>query len=129
MAAPRQLASLHWRGPSTLSKKVESRRDPEGDNSDLALFVAARHFGKEPHRSHAAISRMGALSRLMKSRSLEPWVTPSAEGGDSVMVSRAALEAAARCELIDVHGEAGFDYRKFMALCAEYGATEAMAPT
>jgi hypothetical protein len=67
------------------------------------------------------------VSLLVKDYSLEPWVLASSEGG-AVMLSRPIFEAAARCPLVDVKGEAGFDFRQFTLLCAEHAERKEVAP-
>ncbi|WP_143042663.1 hypothetical protein [Variovorax sp. YR634] len=110
-----------------LSKEVEARREPDGDeNFDIALFAAARLFKKPPGKAHAATVRMQAVSLLVKDYSLEPWVLASSEGG-AVMLSRPIFEAAARCPLVDVKGEAGFEFRQFTLLCAEHAERKEVA--
>jgi len=101
-------------------------RDPDGDDDDkyqVTMFAAVRVFGKQPGKAHAATVRMEAVSRLIQEQSLEPWVLKSTED-DASMLSRPVFEAAARCELIDVHGRAGFDPQAFYMCCVEHARRE-----
>lgn len=104
------------------SEKVNEMRDPEGDGEDAfhtTMFAAVKVFGKEPNKAHTATVRMEALSRLMLREPMDPWVLRSAEEGSS-MLSRPVFEAAARCVLIDVQGEPGFDANALRLLLVEH---------
>lgn len=104
------------------SEKVNEMRDPEGDGEDAfhtTMFAAVKVFGKEPNKAHTATVRMEALTRLMLREPLDPWVLRSAEKGSS-MLSRPVFEAAARCVLVDVQGEPGFDADAFRLLLVEH---------
>lgn len=104
------------------SEKVNEMRDPEGDGEDAfhtRTFAAVKVFGKDPHKAHTATVRMEALTRLMLREPLDPWVLRSAEEGSS-MLSRPVFEATARCVLVDVQGEPGFDADAFRLLLVEH---------
>lgn len=104
------------------SEKVNEMRDPEGDEDaafHTTMFAAVKVFGKEPNKAHTATVRMEALTRLMLREPLDPWVQRSAEEGSS-MLSRPVFEAAARCVLIDVQGEPGFNADAFRLLLVEH---------
>lgn len=104
------------------SEKVNEMRNPEGDGEDAfhtRTFAAVKVFGKDPHKAHAATVRMEALTNLMLHEPLDPWVLRSAEEGSS-MLSRPVFEAAARCVLVDVLGEPGFEADAFRLLLVEH---------
>lgn len=104
------------------SEKVNEMRDPEGDEDaaiHTTMFAAVKVFGKEPNKAHTATVRMEALTRLMLREPLDPWVLRSAEEGSS-MLSRPVFEAAARCVLINIQGEPGFDADAFRVLLVEH---------
>ncbi|MNL76540.1 hypothetical protein D3C87_2025240 [compost metagenome] len=63
---------------------------------------------------------MEALSRLIEASPMGPWVRGGAGADGSMMLSEAAFQAAARCELIDVAGRPGFDGQQFYMLCVKH---------
>lgn len=100
---------------------VNEMRDPDEDDDGrfhTTIHAAVKAFPKDSPKGHAATVRMEALSRLITSHDLDPWVVESAEA-DHSMISKPAFHAAAACPLIDVDGKPGFDFRAFYMLCVE----------
>ena len=107
----------------TLSRKADEMRDPAAGPDDRyqdLIYAAVKTFVRQPGKGHAATTRMEALSRLLRTQSLEPWVRRSGDDADASMLSRPVFEAAARCPLVDVAGRAGFDPKTFYRLCVEH---------
>lgn len=97
--------------------------DGEKDRFTAKVFAGVKVFNHDPEKAHSASVRMEALSRLMKKEPMEPWIRKSrSRPGEeaSLMISEAAFEATARCELVDVGGEPGFNRQAFYLLCAKY---------
>jgi len=95
--------------------------DDEKGRFTSKVFAGIKVFNRDPEKAHSASVRMEALSNLLKDRPIEPWFRKSRDPKeDSVMISEAAFEAAARCELVNVGGTPGFDRHAFYMLCAQY---------
>lgn len=91
------------------------------DRFTTKAFVGVKLFNKDAEKAHAATVRMTALSRLIERRPMEPWVRKNRNPEEaSLMIAEAGFEAAARCELVDVDGEPGFDDRTFYMLCVKH---------
>ncbi len=91
------------------------------DRFTTKAFVGVKLFNKDAEKAHAATVRMTALSRLIERRPMEPWVRKNRDPQEtSLMIAEAGFEAAARCELVDVDGEPGFDDRTFYMLCVKH---------
>jgi len=97
--------------------------DDEKDRFTAKVFAGVKVFNRDPEKAHSASVRMEALSRLIKKEQMEPWVRKSRskpDEEDSLMISEAAFEATARCELVDVAGEPGFERQTFYMLCVKH---------
>lgn len=97
--------------------------DDEKDRFTAKVFAGIKVFNRDPEKAHSASVRMEALSRLIKNQPMEPWVRKSRskpDEEDSLMISEAAFEATARCELVDIAGEPGFDRQTFYMLCVQH---------
>jgi hypothetical protein len=93
----------------------------ERDRFTSKALAGVRLFKKDPEKAHAATVRMEALSLLTEGLPMEPWIRKSADPAEgTLMISEAAFEAAARCELVDISGTPGFDARDFYKLCAAH---------
>jgi len=93
----------------------------ENDRFAVRAIAGVKLFKRDPNKAHAATVRMEALSRLIKTEPMEPWVRKGRSGEEEwQMVSAAAFEATARCTLVDVDGEAGFDGHSFYLLCVQH---------
>lgn len=92
----------------------------EHDNFFAQVMAGQEVFGKDHARINSAHLRMEALSRLMQSHPLEPWIRRSSDGEGSLMIQEAAFEATAGCELVNVVGRPGFDVQSFFLLCATH---------
>ncbi|QRF63416.1 hypothetical protein [Variovorax paradoxus] len=97
--------------------------DDEKDRFMTKVFAGIKVFNRDPEKAHSAPVRMEALSRLIKNEPMEPWVRKSRskpDEEDTLMISEAAFEATARCELVDVAGKPGFDRQAFYMLCVKH---------
>jgi hypothetical protein len=86
------------------------------------MFAPAKVSGKTPRKAHAATVRMEAVSRLLNTVSLDPWVLRSPDEG-ATMLSRPVFEAAARCPVVDIQGHPGFEPHLFTQLLVQYVRT------
>ncbi len=107
---------------SSRAQEIANKDDAAGERDNFYAQVAAGQevFGRDHVRINSATLRMEALSMLMKSHPLEPWVRRSTDGDGVLMIQEAAFEATAQCELVDVGGRPGFDAQTFYLLCASY---------
>lgn len=95
--------------------------EDEKERFTSKVLAGVRLFKKDPEKAHTASVRMEALSDLIERFPMEPWVRRSRDSEDgALMISEAAFEAAARCELTDVEGQPGFDEKAFYSLCVEH---------
>jgi hypothetical protein len=97
--------------------------DDEKERFTAKVFAGVKVFNRDPEKAHSASVRMEALSRLIKNEAMEPWVRKSRskpDEEDSLMISEAAFEATARCEIVDIAGEPGFDRQAFYMLCVQH---------
>jgi hypothetical protein len=100
---------------------ARARRDGQEPGWETATFAAARVFRGRPDapmRAHTAIARMTAMSHLIESGALAVWLEESDEPGVS-LVPQNVLHAAARCPMIRVGGEPGFEAEAFRRLALE----------
>lgn len=105
------------------SDMVHQHIDPDDDEKarfTSKIFAGVKVFKDDPEKAHAASIRMEALSDLMERHPIEPWIRKSRDGDGSLMVSEAAFEAAARCELTDIEHRPGFEEQAFYMLCVQY---------
>lgn len=95
--------------------------EDEKERFTSKVLDGVRLFKKDPEKAHTASVRMEALSDLIKRFPMEPWVRRSRDSEEgALMISEAAFEATARCELVDVEGRAGFDEKAFHLLCVQH---------
>jgi hypothetical protein len=100
---------------------ARARRDGQEPGWETATFAAARIFKGRPDaplRAHAAITRMTAMSHLIKNGALAIWMEESDEPGVS-LVPQNVLHAAARCVMVRAGSEPGFDVDAFRRLALE----------
>lgn len=91
------------------------------DRFTAKVMVGAKLFPKDAPKIHAATVRMTALSKLIERFPMEPWVRKNRNPEEgSLLIAEAGFEAAARCELVNVDGEPGFDNRAFYLLCVKH---------
>lgn len=91
------------------------------DRFTAKVMVGAKLFPKDAPKTHAATVRMTALSKLIERFPMEPWVRKNRKPEEgSLLIAEAGFEAAARCELVNVDGEPGFDNRAFYLLCVKH---------
>lgn len=105
---------------------ARARRDGQEPGFETASFAAVRVFRGQPdaaHRAHTAMTRMTALSLLMRTGALAVWLEQSNEA-EAQMVPKNVLQAAARCPLIRVGNEPGFDAQTFLRLALQFAATD-----
>ncbi len=105
------------------SDMVHQHIDPDDDEKarfTSKVFAGVKVFKDDPEKAHAASIRMEALSGLMERRPIEPWIRKSRNGDGSLMISEAAFEAAARCELTAIEQRPGFEEQTFYMLCVQY---------
>lgn len=116
----------HFRGQdlvrySDMVHELAKDDEDEKDRVTSKALAGVKLFKKDPEKAHAATVRMEALSLLIEGIPIEPWIRKSADPSEgALMISEAAFEAAARCELVDISGTPGFDARDFYKLCAEH---------
>lgn len=118
---PRFTASDLLRYSDAVHEHIRPEDDEKGRFTSK-VFAGVKVFNRDPEKAHAASVRMEALSRLIKDQPMEPWVRNSRDTNEetSLMISEAAFEATARCELVDIGGEPGFDRQTFYMLCVKY---------
>lgn len=118
---PRFTASDLLRYSDMVHETIQDE-DDEKERFTAKVFAGVKVFNRDPEKAHSAAVRMEALSRLIKDGPMEPWVRKSRDNPEdaSLMISEAAFEAAARCELVDAGGEAGFGRQAFYMLCVQH---------
>ena len=100
---------------------TRARRDGQEHGWETSAFAAARVFrGKADaaHRAHTAMTRMMAMSRLIESGAIGAWIENSNEPGVG-LVQKNVLHATARCPLIRVGNDPGFEVAIFRNLALE----------
>ncbi|WP_322024381.1 hypothetical protein [Burkholderia sp. BCC1977] len=100
---------------------ARARRDGQEPGWEAATFASIRVFKGKPdsaHRAHTAMTRMTALSRLIEDGALAVWMEKSNEP-DVALVPKNVLHAAARCPLIRVGDEPGFELATFRRFALE----------
>ncbi|MBU6521564.1 hypothetical protein KOL72_03330 [Ralstonia sp. B265] len=100
---------------------TRARRDGQEPGWETSAFAAARVFrGKADaaHRAHTAMTRMMAMSRLIESGAIGAWIENSNEPGVG-LVPKNVLHATARCPLIRVGNDPGFEVAIFRNLALE----------
>jgi hypothetical protein len=106
---------------SDIVHKTIGEEEDEKDRFTAKVFAGIKVFNRDPEKAHSASVRMEALSRLIEQEAMEPWVRRSRDTEEgSLMISEAAFEATARCELVDIGGEPGFDRQAFYMLCVKH---------
>lgn len=103
---------------------TRARHEGQEPGWETATFAAARVFkgrAGAAHLAHTAITRMTAMSHLIQTGALAAWMEKSNEA-DVELVPKNVLKAAARCPLVRVRNEAGFDAATFRHLALEYSA-------
>lgn len=119
---PRFTASDLLRYSDMVHETIGDGED-EKERFTAQVFAGVKVFNRDPEKAHSASVRMEALSRLIKNEAMEPWVRKSRskpDEEDSLMISEAAFEATARCEIVDIAGEPGFDRQAFYMLCVQH---------
>lgn len=119
---PRFTASDLLRYSDMVHETIGDEED-EKERFTAQVFAGVKVFNRDPEKAHSASVRMEALSRLIKNEAMEPWVRKSRskpDEEDSLMISEAAFEATARCEIVDIAGEPGFDRQAFYMLCVQH---------
>jgi hypothetical protein len=117
---PRFTASDLVRYSDMVHELIRPEDDEKGRFTSKVL-AGVKVFNRDPEKGHAASVRMEALSTLLKTQPIEPWFRKSRDADEgSVMISEAAFEAAARCQLVDVAGKPGFNRNAFYLLCAQH---------
>lgn len=119
---PRFTASDLLRYSDMVHETIGDEED-EKERFTAQVFAGVKVFNRDPEKAHSASVRMEALSRLIKNEAMEPWVRKSRskpDEDDSLMISEAAFEATARCEIVDIAGEPGFDRQAFYMLCVQH---------
>ena len=105
---------------------ARARRDGQEPGWETSAFASTRVFRGKPdaaHRAHTAMTRMTALGHLVESGAIGVWMEKSNEPGVE-LVPKNVLHAAARCPLIRVGNEAGFDVATFHRLALELAVPE-----
>ncbi|MGU7816658.1 hypothetical protein [Burkholderia sp. AW49-1] len=100
---------------------ARARRDGQEPGWETSTFASIRVFKGIPdsaHRAHTAMTRMTALSCLIEDGVLAVWMEKSTEP-DVELVPKNVLHAAARCPLIRVGNEPGFDLAAFRRLALD----------
>ena len=119
---PRFTASDLLRYSDMVHETIGDEED-EKERFTAQVFAGVKVFNRDPEKAHSASVRMEALSRLIKNEAMEPWVRKSRskpDEEDSLMISEAAFEATARCEIVAIAGEPGFDRQAFYMLCVQH---------
>ncbi|MCA8287314.1 hypothetical protein [Burkholderia vietnamiensis] len=100
---------------------ARGRRDGQEPGWETSTFASIRVFKGKPdsaHRAHTAMTRMTAMGRLIEDGALAIWMEKSNEP-DVALVPKNVLHAAARCPLIRVGDEPGFDLATFRRFALE----------